>query len=258
MRPEPGETNGGHFDPGAIEFGSTTGTAAAAAFSVSLNSLAFGNQSISAASAALTITVTNTGGVNLTGGTFTVTGSPIFTGSGCSATLAVGRTCTFAVVFRPTAVTNYTGSVAFAYSGVTGSAVSLSGVGVAAGPLAFTTATNASFLTVGGVRTLTFTPPTGTRNPVTSVVTIQNNGPTGSTPVTITGATLAGNANTLFSLTGNTCGPTLAPGATCTITINYATPAAPPNPQHRSSTVAVANNGSGTVNGSSNLALLGK
>ena len=260
LRPEPGESTGaiGRFDPGAIEFGSTTGTAATASFSLSLSSLAFGSQSISAASAPLTITVTNTGGVNLTGGTFTITGSTTFTGSGCGATLAVGATCTEAVVFRPTAVTSYTGSLAIAYSGVTGQAVSLSGTGVATGALAFTAATNGTLSGPAGNRTLTFTIP-NPRAPVTSVVTITNTG-TAATPtaVTIGTITVAGIADTLFSLTGTTCGPTLASGATCTISILYATPPAPPNPQHRDGTAAVPNNGSGTNNGSSNLGLQGR
>jgi hypothetical protein len=258
-RPEPGEaTNGGHFDPGAIEFGSSMGTGASAAFSLSLSSLAFGSQSISAASAPLTITVTNTGGVNLTGGTFTITGSTAFTGSGCGTTLAVGATCTEAVVFRPAAVTSYSGSLAIAYSGVTASAVSLSGAGVATGALAFTHATNGTLGGTAGHQTLTFTIPTP-RAPVTSVVTITNTG-TAATPtaVTIGQITVAGIADTLFSLTGNSCGATLANGATCTISITYATPAAPPNPQHRNGVAAVPNNGSGTTDGSSNLALQGR
>jgi hypothetical protein len=261
MRPEPGEaTNGGHFDPGAIEFGSSMGTPpAGAAFSVSLSSLAFGSQSISAASAPLTITVTNTGGVNLAGGTFTVTGSTAFTGSGCTATLAVGATCTYAVVFRPAAVTSYSGSVAIAYTGVTAQAVSFTGTGVATGALGFSAATNATLGGTAGHQTLTFNRIPTPRAPVTSVVTITNTG-TAATPtaVTIGNITVAGIADTLFSLTGNTCGATLATGATCTISILYATPPAPPNPQHRDGTAAVPNNGSGTNAGSTNLALSGK
>jgi hypothetical protein len=261
MRPEPGESTGasGRFDPGAIEFGSTTGTAATASFSLSLSSLAFGSQSISAASAPQNITVTNTGGVSLTGGTFTVTGSPIFTGSGCGATLAVGATCTESVVFRPAAVTSYTGTVAIAYSGVAGSTVSFSGTGVQTGALAFTAATNGTLSGPAGNRTLTFTIP-NPRAPVTSVVTITNTGTVATAPtaVTIGTITAAGIADNLFSLTGQTCAATLAPGATCTISILYATPPAPPNPQHRSGVAAVPNNGSGTNNGSSNLGLQGR
>jgi hypothetical protein len=69
---------------------------------------------------------------------------------------------------------------------------------------------------------------------------------------------VAGIADTLFSLTGTTCGATLAPGATCTISITYATPVAPPNPQHRDGVAAVANNGSGTNAGSTSLSLVGR
>jgi hypothetical protein len=128
---------------------------------------------------------------------------------------------------------------------------------VAAGTLAFTAATNASLSPNG--KTLTFTIPTP-RAPVTSVVTIKNTGTaaTAPTPVTITGESVTGIANNLFSFSGTTCGATLAPGATCTITITYATPAAPPNPQHRNGTAAVANNGSGTTAGSTTLSLAGR
>jgi hypothetical protein len=218
----------------------------------------------------MTITVTNTGSLALSGGTFTFTGSTTFTraGGSCTAALPVAGTCTFNVVFRPTASgTNYSGSVAFAYSQVAGSAaVSLSGTGVAAGPLAFTAATNGTLGVAGGVQTLTFTIPTpraaGTPLvgvPVTSVVTIRNNGAAGTTPVAITAQSVTGISNTLFSLTGNTCGATLAPAATCTISITYATPvAAPPATAPHLGTAAVVNNGSNTVAGSTNLTLIGR
>jgi hypothetical protein len=154
--------------------------------------------------------------------------------------------------------------VAFAYTSNigaatgTGTPVSLSGNGVSAGPLAFTAATNGTLVTTAGVRTLTFNVTRGA--PITSVVTITNTGTVATAPtaVTINGITVAGIADTLFSLTGTTCGATLAPGATCTISITYATPAAPPNPQHRNGVAAVPNNGSGTTNGSSDLALEGR
>jgi hypothetical protein len=195
--------------------------------------------------------------------------------------LAIGATCTYNVVFRPTGLTTYSGSVAFAYTALTGPAtgtgtpVSLSGTGVAAGPLAFTAATNGTLATVLGARVLTFTIPAGRGGcsgtpvvcpPITSVVTITNNGTaaTAPTPVTITAESVAGLANTLFSLTGTTCGAgtlpaTLNPGATCTISITYATPVAPPPPlAPHLGTAAVANNGSGTVAGSTNLGLIGR
>jgi hypothetical protein len=267
LRPEPGESTGGsgRFDPGAIEFGSSMGVAS---FSVSPSTLSFGPQALSTSSAPQTVTVTNTGSLALAGGTFTVTGSPIFTGSGCPATLAVGATCTYSVTFRPTALTSYNGSVTFAYTSTTGAAtgtgtpVSLSGTGVAAGPLAFTAATNGTLATVLGARTLSFNVTRGV--PITSVVTITNTGTAASapTPVTITGETVAGigTGSGLFTLTATTCGATLAPGATCTISIRYATPVAAPPPPARAvfGVAAVANNGSGANGGSTNLALIGR
>jgi hypothetical protein len=269
LRPEPGESTGGggRFDPGAIEFGSSMGTAS---FSVSPSTLTFGPQALATSSAPQTVTVTNTGSLPLAGGTFTVTGSPIFTGSGCPATLAVGATCTYSVVFRPTALTSYTGSVAFAYTATigsttvpatgTGTPVSLTGNGVAAGPLAFTAATNGTLGVVAGAQVLTFNITRGT--PITSVVTIRNNGAATTTPVAITGETVAGigSGAGLFTLNGTTCGATLAAGATCTISIRYATPVAPPPPPARAVTglAAVANNGSGANGGSTNLGLVGR
>jgi hypothetical protein len=266
LRPEPGESTGGsgRFDPGAIEFGSSMGVAS---FSVSPSPLSFGPQALATFSGPQTITVTNTGSLALTGGTFTVTPTPSAAGSpfsraggSCTATLAVGASCTYGVAFRPTATTNYTGSVAFAYTSTigaatgTGTPVSLSGNGVTAGPLAFTAATNGTLATVLGARVLTFTIPAG-RPHVTSVVTIQNTGPA----VTLMGETVAGigNGSGLFTLNTTTCGATLNPGATCTITITYATPVALPTPALRG-VAAVANNGSGTTNGSSNLQLSGR
>jgi len=282
LRPEPGESTGGsgRFDPGAIEFGSTMGTAS---FSVSPSTLSFGPEALATSSAAQTVTVTNTGSLPLTGGP-SGTGSASFTGSGCTTTLAVGGTCTYAVSFRPTAVTSYTGTVTFTYTATvgtttvpatgTGNPVSLSGSGVAAGPLAFTaatftcptgtTCTGGSLTTVGGARTLTF-PTNSTRTgPITALVTITNTGTAANapTPVTITGETAAGigNGAGLFTLNGTTCGATLAAGGTCTITLRYAIPTAPPPPPARAVTglAAVANNGSGANGGSTNLGLVGR
>jgi hypothetical protein len=220
---------------------------------VTPNSLAFGNQGTNVRSAAQTLTVFNTGSVALSGQTLTFNNS-VFArqsalqgGAGsCTGTLNVGASCTINVVFTPTAANNYNATLTIAYPTtaggaptITGSPVGLSGTGTAPGVLSFTAATNGSLSTIFGVRTLTFTIP-NPRAPVTSQVTIQN---TGSGPLSITAESITGNAG-LFSITGTTCSFTtpLAPAATCTVSIQYATPATRPGFPNIGS-AAVANNG---------------
>ena len=137
------------------------------------------------------MTVTNTGNVNLTGGTFTFGGgapqpfSRATFGQGgggtCGTTLNVGASCTYNVVFTPANGTvNATAfsrilTVSYTNATVTGSPVTLTGTGVTPGTLSFSSATNGTLSTIFGVRTLTFAIPTP-RAPVTSVVTVSNVG----------------------------------------------------------------------------------
>jgi hypothetical protein len=267
-RPETG--GDGHFDPGAVEFGSAGGGGIASA-SVSPTTLAFGNQPNGTTSAAQTLTVMNTGTVALTGGTFTFGGgapqpfarATIFQGGGgtCGANLAVGASCTYNVVFSPTGIPTaaYARTLTVAYGSsvgaatVTGSPVTLTGTGTAVGVLSFTSATNGTIGRFFGVQLLTFTIPTP-RASVTSVVTITN---TGGAPLAITAETLTVNFGGLYSITGTTCSFTtaLAPGGACTVSLTYATPAARP-PSADIGLFGVANNGIGTFGGNTSLFLL--
>jgi hypothetical protein len=236
------------------------------AASVSPSSLTFGNQNDGSTSAAQTLTVTNTGNVALAGGTFTFGGGapqPFSrpggaAGGTCTATLAVGATCTYNVVFAPPAATTstaYSRTLAVAYTGVTvtGSPVILMGTGIPVGTLSFTSATNGTLSTVLGLRRLTFTIPTP-RAPVTSVVTITN---TGAGTLQITAETLALNIGARYSITGTTCSFTtpLAPAGACTVSIRYATPATRPIIADMG-LATLANNGSGTVLGVTGLVLV--
>jgi hypothetical protein len=134
--PRPETTGDTHFDAGAVEFqgagagtggggGATGGTA-----SVSPTSLAFGTVA-TGATKTLPVTVTNTGTVALSGGTFAVAmGGGRFSASGCGATLAVGASCTVNVTFSPgNSTATRTGTLTVAYTGatVTGSQVALTG-----------------------------------------------------------------------------------------------------------------------------------
>jgi hypothetical protein len=252
----------GAVDAGAVEFAGGGGGGATA--TVSPSPLAFGNQATGTASGPRTLTITNTGSVGLTGGSFTFGGGApqpfsratvLQGGPGtCGATLAVGASCSFNVVFTPPTATAFSRTLTVAYAGatVTGSPVTLTGTGVTPGTLSFTSATNGVLSTALGTRVLTFTIPTP-RAPVTSAVTMTN---TGAGSLLITAEALAINIGGLYSISGTTCSFTtpLAPGGTCTVSVTYATPATPPGLPDLGA-MTVSNNGSGTLGGNSTLAL---
>ncbi|HMK21148.1 MAG TPA: choice-of-anchor D domain-containing protein, partial [Terriglobales bacterium] len=250
----------GNVDAGAVEFGATPPVAILAVTGGPLN---FGNVAVttpSTTSSARTLTLTNSGlataveiSLNFSS---TVFSRPAGAAGGtCGTTLAAGANCTINVVFAPTAVGAANGTLTItANVAVTGSPVSLSGTGLAIGQLSYTAATNGTLGTLLGVRTLTFTIPSP-RAAVTSVVTITN---TGSAPLNITAETITAGA-ARFSVTGTTCSFTvpLAINGNCTMSVQYATPAARPFFPNIGS-VRVNNNGAGTTGGGTTLGLLGQ
>ena len=106
-----------------------------------------------------------------------------------------------------------------------------------------------------GVPTFTFTIP-APRAPVTSVITVQN---LGTGPLQITAETLPLNIGLLYSVPAalNTCSFTtpLATGGTCSFSVTYATPPTRPGLPDIGA-LAVANDGTGTIGGSTPLALI--
>jgi len=136
-------------------------------------------------------------------------------------------------------------------------AATTGGGGGGQGTLSLTSATNGTLTTVVGVRTLTFTIPTP-RSAVTSVVTVTN---TGTAPLQITAESLLFNIGGFYSVpaTANSCSFTtpLAIGGTCTFSVTYATPATLPGFSDIGA-LAVTNDGSGTIGGSTPLALVAR
>jgi HYDIN/CFA65/VesB-like, Ig-like domain len=197
---------------------SGTGVAPTITATVSPTALAFGTWATGTTSPAQTVTVTNTGNEPLAGGTFVV-GAP-FTrpaaGGTCTATLAVGASCTINVAFAPTAVGGFSPSLTVAYAGatVTGTPVTLTGAAVA-------TRATVSLLP----NPLIITLPTGTVTG-TGIVTLTNTAPAAGAQFSVTGvATSGGGVFTYFFnvVSGSdTCtGATLAPGASCTVTVRF-------------------------------------
>jgi Bacterial Ig domain len=222
------DTRGSRIDIGAVEYQQPPGPAVAA---VTGGPVAFGNVVVGSNSAAHTLTLNNTGGSTMTGVTVVVTVPFTRTGGTCAATLAAGASCTITLEFSPTAAGASTGTATITGNvAVTGSPVALSGTGVAAVVSASLTPATWS--------------PAHTRNcPGTGLgalacaldpaqaFTLTNTG-----NVTLTGiaqGALGGVNASEYAIARmlSNCGPagggqfggdvTLAPGATCTVTVQF-------------------------------------
>jgi hypothetical protein len=238
-------------DVGAVEF-TGTGGGGTGNLSVTGGPLAFGNQNTGTTSAARTLTLTNGTAAGVTGITVTVatTSTPTTpnqfarpggaAGGTCGGTLAAGASCTINIVFSPTSAGAKSGTVTIAASApVSGSPVVLSGTGVAGTPGASLTPTTWSPTATRGI---------GALGPI-QIFTLTNTG-TG----TLTGigqGSLGGiNAGDYFIVRlASTCGPagggqllgstTLAPGASCVVTVQFRPLATDPAGSVRNATVMV-------------------
>jgi hypothetical protein len=192
--------------------------------------LTFTAQPLNIQSAAQVVTLTNNGGVALTGIAITTTGTGFANTTTCTATLNPAANCTISVTFTPTAVGASAGMVSVADSAAnTPQTITLNGTGQNGVPVDVVTP-----------NPLAFTPqPVGVPSAALPV-TVSN--ATGTGPLVITGITFGGTNGSDFSQT-NTCGTlpaTVAVGATCTINVVFnptsGTPAA------RTATLTLADN----------------
>jgi hypothetical protein len=183
---------------------SGAGTAAA----LSPVAIAFPNQQVGGTSAAQVVTLVNTGttaltvtGVSLTG---TSPGAFAFTNN-CGATVNAGRSCTIFVRFVPTATGPFSASLSVATSDpASPGTVALSGTGVA--PIAAVSPAS-----------LTFAKQTVATSSAPQVVTLTN---AGTAPLTVRGISVGGNNAGSFQQ-ANTCGASVAAGASCTISVTF-------------------------------------
>ena len=177
-------------------------------YTVSPTSLAFGSETTNVASAPMSITVTNTGTVALPITSITLSGTsphPFSQTNTCGTSVAVGATCTISVVFKPTSTGSKTATLNVNAGGGAGTqTVALSGTGVV--PTYTVSPTSLAFGSV----------PDGTTSGPQSV-TVTN---TGTVALPITSITLSGTNPGQFSQT-NTCGTSVAVGASCTISVVF-------------------------------------
>ncbi len=231
-------------DVGAVDISAGQVCGGAAASASVTGSGDFGNWSVGTTSNVHNLTVTNTGGVALAGGTFTLGGgtpqpfSRVITGTfpagapNCGATLAVGASCTYKVQFAPTTAAVFGRTLTVAYTGatVTPTPVNLTGTGV----------TDRATVSITP-NPLTITLPTGV-NTATGLVTLTNTAPTTTgAQFTVTSDTVTAPGEGLLTwslingiLAGpDTCtGATLAPGQSCTVTVRFTNVMAPRGVDH--------------------------
>jgi trimeric autotransporter adhesin len=179
-----------------------TGTGAAPGIQVTPSLLTFGSQVLATTSTGQTIIILNDGTANLVLSNVTTTGD--FATTGDCAGVPAGSNCNLTVTFKPTAIGARTGTVTLTDNigdGNQSQLVNLSGAGSAAGATLAPSVLTFPSTVVGATSFLLNT-------------TLTN---TGTAPLTGIAVSILGDYTQ-----ANVCPATLAPGATCTISANYA------------------------------------
>jgi hypothetical protein len=226
-----------------------TGTGNGPAVSLSTTSINFGNQGVGQASAAQTVTLTNSGNTSLTITNIVVTsgtgsnptpGDFALTNNTCGTPVAASGTCTFGVTFTPAAAGAVTASVTITdnannAAGTTQS-VSLSGTGGAG---------------VASVSpsSLTFSSQSVDTTSAAQNVTLTN---TGNLALSISGISFTGADPGDFGET-STCGNSVAASASCTISVTFEPTAA----GTRTASLTLTDNSGNVAGSTQNVTLTG-
>jgi len=189
---------------------------------LSPSSLNFGAQLINTTSSPKSVTLTNTGTVTLDISSIVASGSFSQTNN-CGSSVLSGLSCTITVTFRPTKTSTCAETGALIVTDTSGGVgtVKLSGAG--------------SVMTVS-VRSLNFgNQPAGTTS-AAKTITMTNHAT--SRVVSIAAITISGLNSPAFAQT-NTCGTSLAAGASCTVSVTFT----PHSKGSKAATLNVWNNG---------------
>jgi hypothetical protein len=195
------------------------------AASVAPTSLTFASQPINSYSAAQTVTLTNTGTVNLLVSSVAISGTNAtnfnISGGTCEAggsgatgvTVPPQENCTILVKFNPPTATSFSATLTFTDNATPATqTVMLSGTGVATGGTITLTPAIGSTIAFGSV-------PVGTIS-AAQTVTITN---TGTTPLALTN--ISDTPEDVFAVLSGDCPTSLVPapaaGSSCTATINF-------------------------------------
>ncbi len=168
---------------------------------VTPSSLSFGMTAVNSTSSAQTVAVTNNGTAAIALGAASITGDFFVAAGTCGGTLAVQASCTLSVDFTPHASGTRTGTLTIHDANGT-HAVALTGAAVGA-PIVTLAPGGLSFgqVAVGSTSTA-------------QTITVTNGG---TDTATLSPATITGD----FASATNTCGTTLAPGGSCSISVTF-------------------------------------
>jgi hypothetical protein len=200
---------------------------------LSTSLLTFNKTPIGQTTSSLTVTLTNTGSATLNIFDVSASGDYLVSGNTCGSSVAQGATCAFSVTFTPTKKGARNGVLTIADDAADSpQSVTLKGMGQSL-------ALSPTSLNFGTIAVGTTSSPQD--------VTVTN---VGTTPVTITGYSFTGGGAVDYLISGNTCGATLTPAATCVISLEFM----PTKKATRNASFNVKNNGGG---GSSNATVTG-
>jgi hypothetical protein len=192
---------------------------------LSASLLNFKKEPIGQTSSPLGVTLTNTGGATLTISSIVASGDYLISNNSCGATVVAGANCVVSVTLTPTKKGARTGSLTFTDDAPNSpQTVTLKGVGqsIALSPASL----NFGTVTVGNTSSA-------------QDVTVTN---VGATTVTFTGFAFSGGAAGDYLISANTCGATIAPGANCSVGVQFK----PTKTGTRSAKLNVKNNGGGS------------
>ncbi len=181
----------------------TAASPAVPAMTLSVTSLTFGAQAVATASVSQTITVTNSGNAALTVSQIVTTGDFSETDTCVGAAIAAGTSCAMQVTFLP-AATGARSGVLTVYGNVAGgqATAALAGVGLTAAAVVV----NPIAITYPGTNV-------GAASAVQNI-TVSN---TGGVTASLQAPVVTGD----FKITANTCGPSLAAGVGCTVSVAF-------------------------------------
>ncbi len=200
-----------------------SGTGIAPAATLSAMTLSFAQQSVGLASAAQTVTLTNSGQAALAIAAISASGDFAETNT-CGTSLTAGAKCNIAVTFTPTTTGTRNGLLTITDNATSSpQVVALSGSGITPVPVATLTPA-----------TLTFSAQAVGSTSSAQTVTLTNSG---QAALTITSIPASGD----FAET-NTCGTSLALGANCSIAVTFT----PTDSGSRSGMITVTDNATGS------------